>query len=775
MNPSDEFFNASDRIATTDGERRLESVTTLRGVTVALLRNNALVLQAIFQAVLNRSSSVPGAIVYIPPGRYYIGRTWGSGGRGAAVAQGELFGDLVVPAQVSLKFAPGAVLVPFDYSSRTDREAWAWNVPGRPWERYKVRIEVQGTIDAGIQQVFDVLLENLDDSDQLGRLEGFERSVSPRDIASHRAYYASNLHEAGQVLLTRNAIRAVYPEWWGAAPPPGTPHEGEPMAAVVRRTTLAIQAAIDAAHTNRLLHIGVRTSSRDTNATPMLQAYTVPPIPVLFSREYVIDRELMVGQSWWESERPILPAPMTAERDILAFRPTNSAGAILRGVRGPDRAGAGSARIVASPSHFFGDDRVDTPVVDRADARRYAPRFTDVMVGVRSDALLALRGTPSSVVEGIEFDGASTAARALTIGNGVTFGYDPQGVFGSFAPATQSLGIERCQFKGATSRLVHVGGELFASNRITRDGGLVKPVKDISDPRQTQQFLSSNDLTATRFLRCSFNTTSSQSQTVGVMFYGEQTLDLEFDRCAFSGPAAPMVHTFGGRVQFDGCVFWTRDVVGALTSPFPGSAYTSPPGGLDIYLDTPPLVGTAPLTSANDGAPQGTGVCVLRNVHSRSQKLLWSRTEVSHGQASTGVLLLRVTHEPEPEPFRPLAPAILWGAIAEHGGRLVLMACRFFRPDGPAAGERPPVGVLLGGASTRDQFVNALVPSFRRSATSSVGHVIDLGTRVDAAGGVVTPVVSVAPTVERGRALGLDGAQRAEIEALRIFERYEMT
>ncbi len=73
MSTSDEFFNVTDSISTSHGERRLIPSTDYRGEDLRLIQWNAEALEAIF------ARGVGGAIVYIPPGRYYIGRTWDGG------------------------------------------------------------------------------------------------------------------------------------------------------------------------------------------------------------------------------------------------------------------------------------------------------------------------------------------------------------------------------------------------------------------------------------------------------------------------------------------------------------------------------------------------------------------------------------------------------------------------------------------------------------------------------------------------------------------------
>lgn len=200
------------------------------------LRDNTAVLTRIVDWLAGRRvmgelalppGEVPAGIVYIPPGRYYLGRP-------AVRPASETGADLVIPADITLRFAPGATLVlmnyevvPADLRPPDARQV----IPGRPEYGFLVRMEIQGRIDAGAYPIFDVLMERPDD-------------------AAAQQGTAATLHRAGHVDLTRNTTREVYPEWFGASPPPGDFSNGLPSG-VVHRTRLAMQEAIDVAHTRR--------------------------------------------------------------------------------------------------------------------------------------------------------------------------------------------------------------------------------------------------------------------------------------------------------------------------------------------------------------------------------------------------------------------------------------------------------------------------------------------------------------------------------------------
>ena len=130
----------------------------------------------------------PGGYLYFPPGRYFLGRP-DTAHAPASVVGGE-FGDIVVPANVTLWFAPGAVLVPMAGA----------DVAPSPLDQIgelvrSVRIEIHGDIIAERRQIFAVWLDENDP-----------------------ARYAREAQKAGVVLLLGDRVREVYPEWWGASP-----------------------------------------------------------------------------------------------------------------------------------------------------------------------------------------------------------------------------------------------------------------------------------------------------------------------------------------------------------------------------------------------------------------------------------------------------------------------------------------------------------------------------------------------------------------------------
>jgi hypothetical protein len=94
------------------------------GGDVDTRENNALNFRLMYAELTSAPSR--GGYIYFPPGRWEIGRP-----RPTLLASGvEQISDLVVPAGVTLMFAPGAVLVPASY---TEAEVMAH--PDKPWLR----------------------------------------------------------------------------------------------------------------------------------------------------------------------------------------------------------------------------------------------------------------------------------------------------------------------------------------------------------------------------------------------------------------------------------------------------------------------------------------------------------------------------------------------------------------------------------------------------------------------------------------------------------------
>lgn len=221
------------------------------------------------QRAINAVHDMGGGYVYIPAGRYYVGRNRTPQGAGVPIYSGFALDvpDVLVYPDVTLSFAPGAVLVPMNFSLAGVASI---SMPGRPSENWRVRIEIQGDLDTEVRQIFDALLE-----------------VDMPEVASATP--------AGFILFTGTRIREVHPEWWGAlagaldAAPAVQPR-------IARINHAALQAAIDAAHTHRRRPL--RDADRNVRRDPIdgkVLWWHLPTIPVLARSSYLVWSTLYVG------------------------------------------------------------------------------------------------------------------------------------------------------------------------------------------------------------------------------------------------------------------------------------------------------------------------------------------------------------------------------------------------------------------------------------------------------------------------------------------------
>lgn len=221
-------------------------------------------ITARLQALINTRAAFGSGHLYLyfPPGRYPLGRPVARTGPPPGV-DAEPYSDLVVPPEVTLWFAPGAVLAPLQ------REPVRADLPDLELEGDRVYVEIQGDILAELQPIFDVI------------------EVTP----------GGALEEAGRILLTGNRIREVYPEWWGAASGPFVGALGH------QRNRIALQAAIDAAYHNR---VTPRRNARGSfvDASEGIVWNRRPSIPVVLRGNYLVDGGIYVG----DAGRSLVPA-----------------------------------------------------------------------------------------------------------------------------------------------------------------------------------------------------------------------------------------------------------------------------------------------------------------------------------------------------------------------------------------------------------------------------------------------------------------------------------
>lgn len=237
---------------------------------------------------LTPSSGVARGYLYFPPGRYFLGRPTSV----PVSIPGSELGDIIIPPDITLWFAPGAVLVPMAGAAVS---ADMRRRDGHEHLRNSVCIEIHGDILAERRQIFSLWLD--------------EGTMTER---------------AGEVFLFGDRIREVYPEWWGASP------EFDLAAPTAQRNAAALQAAIDAAYHNRVSPQREGDgSARRAPGTNELLWNLRPSIPIVMMGQYAIDRELHVGVSsgWSPSATDPWKQPPLAGFELEGERAMGNAGA----------------------------------------------------------------------------------------------------------------------------------------------------------------------------------------------------------------------------------------------------------------------------------------------------------------------------------------------------------------------------------------------------------------------------------------------------------------
>ncbi len=616
--------------------------------------------------LLNRAAAIPGgAYLYFPPGRYLIGRP------ATPDTQGEQSADILVPQNVTLKFASGAQLVPMGYARADGQRVngapdWAErSLPGlQRSEHFKVRIEVMGAIEAGIFPIFDAFVE--DDLETM------------------------NFQEAGRILFQRDWVRAIYPEWWNAVP---LVNEQVPSPARVRRTTVALQMALDAAN-NRRVHSFARPI-RDRHAS----------IPLRLVNDYAIDRPLRIGATRDQARGNDNP-------DVDA--PANTFGLVIRGECGPATRRFGAALIKAAPG--------------------FTPEPVVAPVSAEVNAMLVLRTTVGVTLKNVVFDANERAERCVSLS-----------APGAGA-AAQSHGFEGCEFRNARRSLVHVGGELTT---------IVQAMPgDVPGSRVEPPDSGSLDFSNLRFTRCRFQTdtegrigaTAAEVMEadraamaagrppsvderlpiteleympgywrVGVLFRSSEGFGVEFHGCAFLGPANPMILGLGGRLSLQNCTFRTNTVPSdnEPSMMLHGGEPLLPDASLRRWNGTDFLMalGLPDLSGTSSSQPVGATSFTARNVESRSRQFLAtfapSPSLVTRGRIVASVTLIHLRHRSD-FPDDGIRPAIYWGGPRLNNAALVLQGCVF--------GERRPGSDIAGGV-------------YVTGGKSRLAPVLDLGAR----------------------------------------------
>lgn len=703
----------------------------------------------------NPDAAAVGVIVYIPPGRYEIGRPR----RTLPNDRTELLCDFVVPDNVTLRFSPGATLVLLNYVRIFNQGGFDGAplldarrtrvIPGRPEDRFLVRMEIQGTIEAGIQTIFDCVTTDL------------------RDPATHGDPLGEG-EAAGHVYFTRNNVaREVFPEWFGAVSSEQFASGDPPPIAFVRRTTMALQEAIRVAHGRRRVlsyraitdtqkgvsgevtevfpgpapsgvtprafpgvtldgvnvltdgvtrTIGARSGVANGRWDFKAAYVDLPSIPMTLTGVYDIDTELSVGYTLDESAGY---NPSITARFPDRYHQPNIFGAALRGVRGPGRQGAGSVVVRAAPTFATRPPVPHVPVAGQPELENSA-------------SLLAVRGAFGSTVEGIVFEGRLTAPRCVTLQ-----------VSGGGQSHAQRL--SDCVLREAVFELLHIGGDFPGFLPSPGPGilpGNMSPGYELYNGNL--HWSGNQDLLNSQFIRCAFDTGVLEDRVrrgvtttpVGVMYRTGQSLSVEFSRCVFQGVASPMFHAWSLRFTLRECAFETHH--DGDTAPLTA--------GTDIFFDNP----------INEGADVATvasvvpAAAMLKNVTSRSTRLI---TTFASAQRATPVLsaiqLINVVHCPVLAPGDTMLPAILWAGSARVFGRLVLIGCHFIRPRAlllPGDILEPVLADVVTGFRTLDQVYHFAAGASEPG--SARGHVVDLGNRVESPGRtpeLVTSLIGALP------------------------------
>lgn len=443
-----------------------------------------------------------GGYIYFTPGWYLIGRPR------AALPAGlrrDLLSDIVVPPEVTLWFAPGAVLVPLGNERPRDGLAQVQDAA-------RVHIEIQGDILAGIQQIFEVVIPS-----------------------------GSQTLPAGKILLTGHRIREVHPEWWGAE----TTAKNTESFTFARKTTLALQAALDAACNDRL-------APRPLHTGRPRRPYA--SIPVVLRGRYPIDATLHVGVAPSDVGR-------VATTDSTTL-PVSTGGFELRGETG---VGLSSLQAVQP----FGA----TP---------------------REEPLLAIRGPVSVAVRDVGFFAALNIGRCVTVEPvEAEWGY---------------CSFDGCAFADCTRELVRLDAEALrrvpppAQGRpapawgtkqdfwnITFTRCSFAPVNKVNDASLLTLVLPDGTLVRPRV-------PDEEGNLVGVFARLGDNEGLEFRSCFIAQVASPAIRAVSGRFALNECnfhVFRPRTLNG---SPFTQNLHTRNDfmHGTDVYLDAPVQGGRVP-------------------------------------------------------------------------------------------------------------------------------------------------------------------------------------
>jgi hypothetical protein len=561
---------------------------------VAVAERNAFFVQ--FQA--NLLSLAGGGYLYFPPGRYLVGRSTARPAPGIGVGE---FADIVIPENVTLWFAPGAVLIPISYVGEVVAPREVPGLPSDSPERDKTRVEIRGDILADIRPIFDVFAN--------------------RDVSNRLA---------GRILLTSWRIREVYPEWWGAFPQdPGTSAAAEQT---IRRTTLAFQAAVEAAYVWRT------TPARRANGT--LQEPRAwnrrPAIPVVARGTYVIHDAIHVFD------------PVDSLLWEAAGMPSiDSGGFELRGEHEPSSLGQGSPSLLASGHE--------------------AARF-------QGGVLLWLDGVLGFSVRGINFDAQHRTSGCVTVvPTHARFTYSEFDSCTFLKPAAVGVTLDAQRVPpGAAVR--DFWNQLFTRCRF--DQGNVAALASVIEVPGRIPLVP-----------------DVEGNLVAVELRLDDNEGIEFRTTSFFGHASPAIRAYSGRFSVnEGNFHVIRAKHPALAAlPSARNPRLSPNfrHGTDIFLesdDRQQSVRRGRIVPATFTA---------REVESQSWQFLATEgTTLSQGTGpvdgnNSSVILMNMNHAAvwnrdesnDPPENRgkeaPTPPGLFWGEPGRQGSHLLMVGCQF--------------------------------------------------------------------------------------------------
>ncbi|MBI5515848.1 MAG: hypothetical protein HY909_18845 [Deltaproteobacteria bacterium] len=458
----------------------------------------------------------------------------------------------------------------------------------------------------------------------------------------------------------------MYPEWWGAA---------ESVVQNAARDTAALQACFDAAHNHRFF--GPPATPGATELRQAVFTHQRPTIPIVLQGPYLLNAPLYLG------ERPPASARYP-DTDPSHPRLRNPEGFVLRGGAPVGSSGRGKAT-------FLWDNRSTFPS--------------------GAEAMLVVRGSYGFTIQDASFDaGAPTgeldtrASRCLLV--------DSRG------GSSQMNALRRCTFRHATRALVQLG----PPPPDLTPGALQRPAIDIRDVGAES---GGHDLFGLRFEGCNFvaggsafGAGASPSQRArladGVVFRANQSFGVEFDSCAFGGPARAMIRAFGGSFLLTSCVFHTLRVFnGAL----PESDDEPLGNGADVFLE---WFIPERLPGAAFPTRQAAGGFTATNCESQSWRFLLTPTYEDGTGNNYNTVLTNLHHAPvasgtgEEATVTRYPPAIVWDGPARRNAKLLLEGCLL------------EAGAGLGGRTLDSDARVLLGPDL------PIGSVVSVGTRTSA-------------------------------------------